>query len=155
VNVPLVPRSTFDVSVPLVEGKPVDAGKISILVSFTDVGTVEPNQFVPVDHAYVPDQVGLGFCVHVYVTAEAVEAIRLAVTISVATAVRPTRPVRRRSRVPHAPPPILFTIGRMLFPPLKRAGTNPTPPRCRISQAVFFEKLGLCQIPVKHPTRNN
>jgi hypothetical protein len=65
VNVPLVPRSTFDVSVPLVEGKPVDAVKISILVSFTDVGTVEPNQFVPVDHAYVPDQVGLGFCVHV------------------------------------------------------------------------------------------
>jgi hypothetical protein len=65
VNVPLVPRSTFDVSVPLVEGNKVPAVKISILVSFTDVGTVEPNQFVPVDHAYVPDQVGLGFCVHV------------------------------------------------------------------------------------------
>ena len=65
VKVPLVPRSTFDVSVPLVEGNKVPAVKISILVSFTDVGTVEPNQFVPVLHAYVPDQVGLGFCVHV------------------------------------------------------------------------------------------
>jgi hypothetical protein len=50
VNVPLVPRSTFDVSVPLVEGKPVDAVKISILVSFTDVGTDEPAQLPAVDH---------------------------------------------------------------------------------------------------------
>ena len=116
VNVPLVPRSTFDVSVPLVEGNPVAAGKMFTSVSVAEVATVEPAQFVPVLHAYVPDQVGLGFCVHVYVTAEAVEAIRLAVAISVATAVRPTRPVRRWSRVPHAPPPILFTIGRMLFP---------------------------------------
>jgi hypothetical protein len=155
VNVPLVPRSTFDVSVPLVEGKPVDAGKISILVSFTDVGTVEPNQFVPVDHAYVPDQVGLGFCVHVYVTAEAVEAIRLAVAISVATAVRPTRPVRRRSRVRHAPPPILFTIGRMLFPPTEKGCNKPRTPSLPDFPSSISGKLSLCQISVKHPTRNN
>jgi hypothetical protein len=128
VNVPLVPRSTFDVSVPLVEGNPVEAGKISILVSFTDVGTVEPNQFVPVDHAYVPDQVGLGFCVQVYVTAEAVEGSRAASVISAANAVRLTRPVRRRSRVPHAPPPTRLNIGCILFPPLKIAGANPKTP---------------------------
>jgi len=50
VNVPLVPRSTFDVSVPLVDGKKVDGVKISILVSFTDVGTDEPAQLPAVDH---------------------------------------------------------------------------------------------------------
>jgi len=65
VNVPLVPRSTFDVSVPLVEGNPVVDDKMFTSVSVAEVATVEPAQFVPVLHAYVPDQVGLGFWVHV------------------------------------------------------------------------------------------
>jgi len=30
--------------------------------------------------------------------------------------------------VPHAPPPTLLTLGRILFPPLKIAGANPKAP---------------------------
>jgi hypothetical protein len=100
--------------------------------------------------------VGLGFCVQVYVTAEAVEGSRAASVISAANAVRLTRPVRRRSRVPHAPPPTRLNIGCILFPPTENRWSKPqNPPHGRASRPPSFRKLSLCQISVKHPTRNS
>jgi hypothetical protein len=51
VNVPLVPRSTFDVSVPLVDGNPVVDVKTLTVVSVADVATPgEADQLPAVDH---------------------------------------------------------------------------------------------------------
>jgi len=50
VNVPLVPRSTFDVSVPLVDGNPVVDVKTLTVVSVAEVATPAADQLPVVCH---------------------------------------------------------------------------------------------------------